>query len=312
MDDTAAPHADTPPDFRRVPSSRRSHQPTGFSALREQLTEAARCTQRRLQLAIPAAATTFDRWERRRSVASRGDRLTVMRTVPARYARQRGVMPLVDDEVVSARPAVSAFESYEYEGHRSQLRFEAEAGEGASRVDYDKLAELLLRGVVPLVLGVSVGALGVISHSISAALIELKWSMVFALVNWHNGGVAGVAGVAAAFPVFAAFCIGLSVAAAALTVHVAPAAAGSGIPMVKAELNGVRVPGALTARTLAVKVLGVTLVVASGLPCGREGPMVQLGAGVACIVLRAHNRILALAAKGAARTQGRVLDEVQP
>ena len=48
--------------------------------------------------------------------------------------------------------------------------------------------------------------------------------------------------------------------------------------MVKAELNGVRVPGALTAMTLAVKLTGVTLVVASGLPCGREGPMVQVGA----------------------------------
>ena len=59
----------------------------------------------------------------------------------------------------------------------------------------------------------------------------------------------------------------------------------------KAELNGVRVPGALSARTLAVKLVGVTLTVASGLPCGREGPMVQLGAGVAALVLHYHNKV---------------------
>ena len=61
--------------------------------------------------------------------------------------------------------------------------------------------------------------------------------------------------------------------------------------------------------TLAVKTLGVTLVVASGLPCGREGPMVQLGAGISCIVLKAHNRILSLDCFRSVRTQGRVLDE---
>ena len=51
-----------------------------------------------------------------------------------------------------------------------------------------------------------------------------------------------------------------------------------------------RVPGALSASTLAVKLIGVTLVVASGLPCGREGPMVQLGAGVAAQVGRIASR----------------------
>ena len=37
--------------------------------------------------------------------------------------------------------------------------------------------------------------------------------------------------------------------------------------------------------------------------------MVQLGSGVACIVLRAHNRILSLTCCKSARTQGRLLDE---
>ena len=53
----------------------------------------------------------------------------------------------------------------------------------------------------------------------------------------------GFGGVALAYPVFVAYCVLLTSAAAALTT-LAPAAAGSGIPQVKAELNGVRVPGA--------------------------------------------------------------------
>ena len=111
-----------------------------------------------------------------------------------------------------------------------------------------------------------------------------------------------------AYPIFVGFAMVLAGTAALLTTW-APAAAGSGIPQVKAELNGVRVPGALSAQTLAVKLIGVTLVVASGLPCGREGPMVQVGAGVASLVLHTQNKILAATCFKSARTEGRLLDE---
>jgi chloride channel 7 len=43
--------------------------------------------------------------------------------------------------------------------------------------------------------------------------------------------------------------------AAVLTVFVAPAAAGSGIPEVKAYLNGVDAPNIFSLKTLLVKVL---------------------------------------------------------
>ena len=212
----------------------------------------------------------YDRWEQRRSVAARGDRLSD------------------EDSTATSPPAVAAFESYSYDRTTSQLRFEAET-DAISRIDYDKLAEVLLRCFVPLLLGFSVGALGWLSNSLTVAIINVKWSMVLSLLNSSS---LSLFGIAAAYPVLAIYCMLLSAGAAAMTIYVAPAAAGSGIQMIKAELNGVRVPGALTARTLAVKLIGVTLVVASGLPCGREGPMVQLGAGMACLVLRAHNKLL--------------------
>ena len=63
--------------------------------------------------------------------------------------------------------------------------------------------------------------------------------------------------------------------AALLTVTWAPSAAGSGLPPVKAFLNGVHVKDILKWNTLVAKTIGVTLVVSSGLPLGREGPMVH-------------------------------------
>ena len=50
----------------------------------------------------------------------------------------------------------------------------------------------------------------------------------------------GVGGVAAAYPALLLCCVLLTMGAAGLTIFLAPASAGSGIPMVKAELNGVR------------------------------------------------------------------------
>lgn len=58
----------------------------------------------------------------------------------------------------------------------------------------------------------------------------------------------------------------------------APEAAGSGIPQVKAYLNGNKIPGVLDVKTLVAKVVGICVCVAMGLPTGREGPMVHAAA----------------------------------
>jgi len=55
--------------------------------------------------------------------------------------------------------------------------------------------------------------------------------------------------------VFLASNFALTMLATVLTVYVAPAAAGSGIPEVKAYLNGVDAPNIFSLKTLIVKVL---------------------------------------------------------
>lgn len=90
-------------------------------------------------------------------------------------------------------------------------------------------------------------------------------------------------GAGASFLFLATFNLFLVVAASAMTVRVAPTAAGSGIGDVKAYLNGVDVPGLLTPRALAVKAAGSACAVAGGLAVGKEGPFVHIGAAIGAL-----------------------------
>ena len=48
-----------------------------------------------------------------------------------------------------------------------------------------------------------------------------------------------------------------------------PAARGSGIPMVKCYLNGIKIPQVVRIETLLAKMFGVAFAVAGGLACGK-------------------------------------------
>lgn len=66
-----------------------------------------------------------------------------------------------------------------------------------------------------------------------------------------------------------------------LVTYVEPVASGSGIPLVKCYLNGIKIPKVVRLRTLAVKAVGVITSVIGGLAGGKEGPMVHCGAVIA-------------------------------
>ncbi|XP_022706969.1 H(+)/Cl(-) exchange transporter 7-like isoform X3 [Varroa jacobsoni] len=66
-----------------------------------------------------------------------------------------------------------------------------------------------------------------------------------------------------------------------LVTFISPVAAGSGIPVIKCYLNGVKIPEMVRIKTLIVKSVGVILSVVGGLAVGKEGPMVHCGAVIA-------------------------------
>jgi len=83
--------------------------------------------------------------------------------------------------------------------------------------------------------------------------------------NWLLGAL-GSAGVSA-------FYCGL---AAIMVLYLAPKAAGSGLPEMKGYLNGCKITG-MFGRMGWVRAIGAVLTVSSGMPLGREGPMVSTG-----------------------------------
>ncbi|EPB66660.1 chloride transporter, ClC family [Ancylostoma ceylanicum] len=59
---------------------------------------------------------------------------------------------------------------------------------------------------------------------------------------------------------------------------------GSGIPEVKVIMHGFKMDNYLTFRTLIAKMVGLTLAMGGGLPIGKEGPFVHMGAIVATLI----------------------------
>ncbi|CAN6228253.1 unnamed protein product [Urochloa humidicola] len=82
----------------------------------------------------------------------------------------------------------------------------------------------------------------------------------------------------------------LAASAAAICAYIAPAAAGSGIPEVKAYLNGIDAYAILAPSTLFVKIFGSILGVSAGFVLGKEGPMVHTGACIANLLGQGGSR----------------------
>lgn len=93
-----------------------------------------------------------------------------------------------------------------------------------------------------------------------------------------------------AFAAYAGCNLCYATAAAALCAFVAPAAAGSGIPEVKAYLNGIDAHSILAPSTLFVKIFGSIFGVSAGFVVGKEGPMVHTGACIASLLGQGGSR----------------------
>eukprot|EP00928_Gymnodinium_smaydae_P034516 TRINITY_DN24435_c0_g1_i2.p1 TRINITY_DN24435_c0_g1~~TRINITY_DN24435_c0_g1_i2.p1 ORF type:complete len:806 (-),score=150.46 TRINITY_DN24435_c0_g1_i2:571-2874(-) len=103
-------------------------------------------------------------------------------------------------------------------------------------------------------------------------LLQWKFRTVQNILDRIGIGLGALAFVA----INCTFCL----ATACLVTLLAPICAGSGLPEAKGYLNGNEIRGLFKARVLFGRVVGIILAIASGLPIGREGPMVAIGGGI--------------------------------
>ncbi len=186
-------------------------------------------------------------------------------------------------------PAVAAdqLESYQYVGENSKVHFEMRAQLNRRhfvQLEAATYALLIVIGItLALVAAASIIAVDIYNRAVERVVSSVMWSdapACDAAADSTCTGLPSTDGLKSAYAAFVLSKVALVVVAAMLTAW-APASVGSGLPQVKAFLNGCRVSRSLHPSTLVAKVVGITLVVASGLPVGREGPMVHIGAAVA-------------------------------
>ena len=153
-------------------------------------------------------------------------------------------------------------------------------GSGRSRGIFGYTGVTALKYALVLVLGGITGCL--------AYALEMSILTAFTARRTHLLAPDGqhAANVTTAI-LYASSGLGAALGACALVVLIAPSAAGAGVSLVMAFLNGNAVPHIFRRSTLVVKLLGTALSCSSGLAVGPEGPLVTIGAMVAALTVDA-------------------------
>lgn len=122
--------------------------------------------------------------------------------------------------------------------------------------------------ILVILIGILVGCFGAFVQFFTEILTKWRFETTNSLIDEGNWG--------GAYFAYLAISLFLGSIAGALCWMV-PLAAGSGIPEIKSFLNGINIRGLVRLRVLFAKVLGVCFSVSSGLPIGKEGPMIHIG-----------------------------------
>lgn len=129
--------------------------------------------------------------------------------------------------------------------------------------------------ILVVITGILIGIIGYFVSFLTGIFTDFKFSSCNSLINHGQWGQAFVG--------FVFFCLFYSFLAG-LMCWMEPAAVGSGIPEIKSYLNGINLNKVVRIRVLFAKVLGMCLSVASGLPLGKEGPMIHSGSIIGAAV----------------------------
>jgi chloride channel 7 len=129
--------------------------------------------------------------------------------------------------------------------------------------------------ILVILIGILVGAFGAFVQYFTEILTKWRFETANSLIDQGNWS--------GAYFSYLAISLLLGTTAGVLC-WLVPLAAGSGIPEIKSFLNGVNIRGLVRLRVLLAKVVGVCFSVSSGLPIGKEGPMVHIGSIVGAAI----------------------------
>lgn len=123
--------------------------------------------------------------------------------------------------------------------------------------------------ILVVLIGAVIGCMGVLVRVVTGRLTEYKFGTVLAM--YDNGNHVG------AYFVLLALCL-FYAGVACVCAIIEPNAAGSGLPEIKAFLNGINLNKVVRFQIVIFKIIGMCFICAAGLPLGKEGPMIHCGA----------------------------------
>uniref|UniRef100_A0A1I7ZFZ0 Chloride channel protein n=1 Tax=Steinernema glaseri TaxID=37863 RepID=A0A1I7ZFZ0_9BILA len=128
------------------------------------------------------------------------------------------------------------------------------------------------------------GLLGVITAVLSIGVdVAIEYMQHYRVILYDN---AQNYSQSYAFLSWVSYITVFTTLAAVFCHFVSKQAIGSGIPEVKVIMHGFMLKNYLTFKTLIAKIVGLTLTLGSGLPVGKEGPFVHMGAIVASLLTK--------------------------
>uniref|UniRef100_A0A7N2L0E4 Chloride channel-like protein CLC-g n=1 Tax=Quercus lobata TaxID=97700 RepID=A0A7N2L0E4_QUELO len=193
--------------------------------------------------------------------------------------------PNSTSQVAIVGSKVCPIESLDYEIFENELFKQDWRGSGKVQV----FQYIFMKWLLCFLIGVIVSLIGFCNNLAVENLAGTKFVVTSNMMLESRYGMA--------FFVFATSNFVLTLFAAIITAFISPTAAGSGIPEVKAYLNGVDAPGIFSLRTLVVKIIGSISAVSSSLLVGKAGPMVHTGACVASLLGQGGSRKYKLTCK---------------
>ena len=196
-----------------------------------------------------------------------------LRSVRALNLRERmGKNPYVQPSVEDYAARMKSYQALDFDLKTSDVHVLEQMRKTKATLLYEDVLDLLAY----VLIGVGTALVAFCIFAAVQHLDELKHGLA---LDWLREG-----NVAAAFCWWLGVSLAYGLASSLLVVFLSPEAAGSGVPEVKAYLNGTRVPRFLRPACALVKAVGVCFSVAAGLVIGKEGPLIHIGGALGSLL----------------------------